>query len=264
MCALSAGEVLLAFGAAGLFALTLHTEQLAAFEPTVIQYDVYRVAFDAHTDTLLLLVLPPPPANSNLSNNTDFSMLWLVSLRRNGSEWLEVHRLNTNLSDYNVKVAACDSRVLLGKSGGDTLNVFEVSVAHSLRALASVTMQNEFNTFACTNRDGDTLVALSHETWVSVQPLASLPQSHVPLASVDFTDSDGLLFRGDLMLVADWNSDTDTHAIVSLRASGNALKEWQVLLDAETSVWVWAWALAGDKLVLYDHVSGDLLIYKLE
>ena len=70
------------------------------------------------------------------------------------------------------------------------------------RAVASVHMQNVFNTFACTNRVGDTLVALSHASLVSVQPLASLSQSHDILASVDFTNPDGLLFRGDLMLVA--------------------------------------------------------------
>lgn len=93
-CALSVDEVLLTCGAAGLSALTLNTKQLAVYEPTVIHYDVYRVPFDARTDTLLLLVLPLPPANSDWSNNTDYNMLWLVSLRCNGSEWLEVHRLN--------------------------------------------------------------------------------------------------------------------------------------------------------------------------
>ena len=86
LCALSAEELLLAFGDTGLSALSLFTGQLAARDPTALQ-NVWRVAFDAHTDTLLLLVRPPK-AN-----------YWqLVSLRRNASEWLEVQRLSISLS----------------------------------------------------------------------------------------------------------------------------------------------------------------------
>ena len=83
VCALSADEVLLACGAAGLRAVSLRTAQLAAHEPTAIRY-MQRVAFDAHTDTLVLFVKAP----------TD-EYCQLVSLRRNASEWLEVERPST-------------------------------------------------------------------------------------------------------------------------------------------------------------------------
>ena len=56
LCADSAEELLLACGAAGLRALSLHTGQLAAREPTALRDDVRKVPFDAHTVTLLLLL----------------------------------------------------------------------------------------------------------------------------------------------------------------------------------------------------------------
>ena len=245
MCALSADEILLACGRAGLRAVSLHTAQLAAYEPTALQ-NVYRVAFDTHTDTLLLFVR---------ASTGDYYQL--VSLRRNASEWLEVQRLDTrihHLSFYIFNFAVCDSRVLLGDGGRNMLHVFAVSAEHTLRDTGSVTLQSEIYRVACIRRDGDTLVAFSNDTSVSLLRLTSLPLRLVPLASFDLTDPRLLLFREDLLLVADWNK-----AIVSFRASDNALTERRVLLDAQAGVNVHAWALAGDRLVLWD--LWDLLVY---
>ena len=54
LCALSGDEVLFSVENAAPRALLLHTPQLAASDPVVIR-NVYRVAFDVRTDTLLLL-----------------------------------------------------------------------------------------------------------------------------------------------------------------------------------------------------------------
>ena len=51
-----------------------------------------------------------------------------------------------------------------------------------------------------------------------------------------------LVFRGDLSLVADWNSTTKSYAIVSLRASGGALSEKKVLLAAAAEPLVYMYA----------------------
>ena len=53
MYALSSEEMLLACGRAGLRVVSMHTEQSFALQPTAIQ-NVCGVAFDAHTDTLLV------------------------------------------------------------------------------------------------------------------------------------------------------------------------------------------------------------------
>ena len=254
MCALSADEVLLSCGAAGLRSVSPHTAQLAAHEPSAIRY-VWRVVFDAHTDTLLLAVSAPTG-----------NYYQLVSLRRNASEWLEVQRLSTRIhyNLYNIfNFVVCDSRVLLGDVGGNTLNVLDVSAEHTLRDVGNVTLQSGAYGVACTRRDGATFVALSHFISVSLLlQLTSLPLRLVPLASVNLTAAHELLFLEDLLLVQlvkdDLNRATrSSHAIVSLRASDYALTEPRVLLNFPIDVW----ALAGDRLVLWDYNSQDLLVY---
>ena len=261
MYALSADEVLLACGAAGVPAVSLRTAQLAAHES--IRADAWGVAFDSHTDTLILLVTAPTGAYYQL-----------VSLRRNASEWLEVQRLDTR-SRHSFKFAVCDSRVLLGGDGDTldmsrmllggyerhTLYVFDVSVAHTLRDAGSVTLPSRFNNVACTRRNGVTLVAFSHYSSVSLLQLTSLPLRLVPLASVNLTSPGRLLFREELLLVEDLNIATVTHDIVSFRVTDNALTDLRVLYDAQANVRAYAWTLAGDRLVLWDLLSWDLLVY---
>ena len=225
MCALRRRSIiLLACGGAGLRAVSLQTEQLAAHEPNAIR-EVYGVAFDAHIVTLLLLVVAPTGGYDQL-----------VSLRRNASEWLEVHGY------------------------GRTLYVFDVSAERTLLDAGSVTLQSQFyGVAACTRREGITVFAFSHGISVSLLRLTSLPLRLVPLASVSLADPHRLLFREDLLLVADWNRATGTDAIVSFRASDNGLTERRVLLDA--GVDVYAWALASDRLVLWNWKSEELLVY---
>ena len=250
MCALSADEVLLECDNAGLRTVSLHTAQLAAQEPTAIPH-VLQVAFDAHTDTLLLLVRAPTGGYSQL-----------VSLRRNAREWLEVQRLDTRIRHDKLysNLAVCDSRVLLG-GGHLTLYVFDVSADHTLRDAGSVTLQLGWSNVACTRRDGVTLVAIQNSTSVLLLRLTSLPLHLVPLASVSLSYPIRFLFREDLLLVVDLNFVTLTEEIVSFRASDNALTERRVLLDAQARVIVYAWALAGDRLVLWDNNSKDLRVY---
>ena len=265
LCALSADELLLACGVGGLRALSLHTGQLVANDLQRID----RVAFDAHTDTLLLL------GESKDAHNS----VQLVSLRRNAGEWLvmngfkfinilsqPINQINQYISSFDM--AVCDSRVLVlegyDKSQGDynqKLFVFDVNAAHTLNYTVSVQLQAMYyDRLACTRRDGDTLVAFSHESSVSLHRLASLQLEQI--ATSDELKPHLLLFRGDLLLVADWNPAINKHAIVSFRATGNALTERRVLLDAQHSVYVDAWALAGDRLFLWN--DGDLHVYDLE
>ena len=254
MCALSADKVLLACGAAGLRAVSLHNAQLVAHESSAIRDNVWGVAFDAHTDTLLLLVL-----------DWAGDYYQLVSLRRNASEWREVQRLGTRIrhhSFYIFNIAVCDSRVMLGGGGRNRLYVFAVSAEHTLRDAGNVTLQSVAYGVACTRRDGVTLVAFSnYDTSVSFLRLTLLPLRLVPLASVSLTTPKWLLFREDLLLVADWNRATRTNDIVLFRASDNELTERRVLHDAQAGVSVHAWALAGDRLVFWNGDLEELRVY---
>ena len=113
---------------------------------------------------------------------------------------------------------------------------------------------------ACTRRDGDTLVAFAHGPSVSLQRLKSL--GHKPFANVSTTNWSHLLFRrNQLLLTSEWNSVKKTDIIMSLRVSDHALIDQRVLLDAESRVLVRAWTHAGDRLVLWDGNSKDLIVY---
>ena len=161
----------------------------------------------------------------------------------------------------------CDMHVLLIQNG--ELYVFDVNAAHNLNYAGSVHLQIWSCCLACTRRENDTLVAFAHDSSVSLQRLASIPLRLKPLARLtSLTAPWRLLFREELLLVADMDWTTNTHAIVSVRTTGNALTELRVLLDAQKSVYVFDLTLAGDRLVLaeknletFEYKAGNLFVY---
>ena len=187
------------------------------------------MAFDAHTDTLLLVV-------SSTANGYQ-----LVSLRRNASEWLEVQRLDTSilitrLWSHGCVRLACAARK---QRREHVVRVRRECRTHSARRGQCDSARLQIYGLACTRRDNDTLVAFSHcyHRCLCIGSRHSHCVSSRSRASHDLTDPRRLLFRGELLLVADWKTRyyTETHAIVSFRATGNALTERRVLLDAPLS-----------------------------
>ena len=134
-------------------------------------------------------------------------------------------------------MVACNSHVLLTE-GENTLYVFDVSAGHNLRDAGSLPQQTAIKALACACSDDETLVAFAKADSVSLHRLTSGPLRLEPLAtSVNLKYPDRLLFCGELLLVADRNrATTGSHAIVSFRATGNALTERRVLLDDQDSV----------------------------
>ena len=173
-----------------------------------------------------------------------------------------------NVKDLNVPIiAVCNSHVLVvDYLQGDRLYVYNVSAEHTVRDVGFVPLgQQNWTGLACTRIGKDTYVALSHyETslvtlhrlvWSSVKP--HLDQ----FANYTLHNPFWLLFLDDLLLVSSFNSTTKSDAIVSIPASDGALSEKRVLLTAKDHIAVHGWAVAGDRLVLWDLNSGDLLIY---
>ena len=108
MCALSDDEIMFAVDNAAPHVLSLHTAQwrpLASRDPVDIR-NVYKVAFDAHTDTLLFL----------MKDANEYKLVTLCRNTSNASEWLQVESISTNISVISIAppvIAMCDSRVLL-------------------------------------------------------------------------------------------------------------------------------------------------------
>lgn len=258
----SDSEVVVANGAAGLRELVLHNGRAHFSEsaPAAIK-NVYGWAFD---ESLLLVVWP--------TNKTwPFNEYWeLVSMRRKGNIWVEAQRVRTDKKITNpaytsyipVSIAVCGSRVLFGRFGDYTINVYEVNVNYRiLWSIGTLYLNNSFKFFACTRRGNDTLVAFSHDKSVSLQRFDSLALRLEPLANVELSSPAFLLFRGEKLLVWDRNWSTGIHCIVSLRVSGSGLTEKHVLLD---NVEVSAWTLTSmhDKLIIWNKNSALMRVYR--
>ena len=166
-------------------------------------------------------------------------------------------------------MAACGSRVLLAERGigVNTLYVLDVSAEHTVRHTGNVLLHIAINGLACTRRENDTLVALSNRTSVSLQRLPSESDTLrlEPVdTSVGINAPHHLIFCGELLLVADWKTSNERHAIFSLRATNDGLTQWQVLFDAHNSVDFSDWAIADNRLVLFDRDCGCLRVYFFE
>ena len=210
-----------------------------------------RVALHARTSTLLLLVVP-----SHTDDNLHGKLVSMRRKTRNENHWVKRQSFDIRLlgpGGFYSYVAVCASHVLIfgvlhevDEPGTQEymLYVFEVSAKGTLRDAGSVKTRRHIKGLACTRRGNDTLVAIAHGSSVSLQRLVSLRLEQI--ASVNLIDPYWLIFRGELLLVADMDVNIEKHAIISFRAMGNGLTEQQVLLEARSSVCVREWSLAGD------------------
>ena len=164
-------------------------------------------------------------------------------------------------------IAVCNSHMLVVRYfQGDQLYVYNVSAEHSVRYEGNVFLkQQNWTGLACKSIGDDTYVALSlyYSSLVTLHRLVWPSLTLDPIAKITFNKPMWLLFLKDMLLLSSWNSTTKSDAIVSIRASGGARSEKRVLLTAaaEPRIDVAAWALAGDRLVLSDDKTRDLLIY---
>lgn len=252
MCALSGEVLLVSRNKKGLRTLSLQSGVVSPRAPFEMRR-VTGMALDTRTDTLLLVQRPTRP---------EVKFWWLASIRR--VDWYVVELLSTEFElSINIQdIVVCESRVLLGTQNYSYLRAFDVSAEHKLRPVGDVVVNTKFRHFACTHVDADTLVAFSHQTSVSLQRLVGLQLE--PLAEIAFSQLSRLLFRGQLLLGIGWNKDRKDN-IVSFLVTGTRLNlQPQMLLDFNASVKVGHWCIAGDRLVVQDGASNDLLVYDFD
>ena len=276
LCALNEDVVLLASSQNGLDTISLSSQLRSRLDHSGPE-QVSQVAFDESTETLLLVA---KARNSMLEMANQIS---LVSLRREANKWVKVdafHIATYSLGDLQLVV--CNSRVLLGHSGEEKLQAFNVTAEQSLRPFGTVLLHNRFRHFACTRITSfvpvstatpagqiqtdiyniDTIIALSREKSVSLHRLVGIKLE--PLAVIGLSDPQWLLFREDLLLVAERNIDSDTHTILSFIATGRQLTPHRQFLDSSSNVDLAVWCLVGDRLVVRNSKSKGLLIYDFQ
>ena len=252
LCGLSDDVLLVACGSDGLRALRLSSAQLCARDPSALKH-VLNAALDAASGILLLAFVA----------HTD-DVVWLVSLQCVADEWREVQRVQTQCTFSYMWLGlsfAGDSRVLCGQWHEDRLYAFDVSAERHLRPVSDVVLDDKLWRFACTRLGGDSLVAIADagHTCVSVQRLVGAGDSLrlEPLARTALEGAFNVLFRGDQLLVA-----TISKSVVSFGVSGGGLRSRRELLGAGAGFRAHCWCLAGDRLVVAEFGSEDLVLYE--
>ena len=261
LCALADDVLLAACGFYGQRALRLSSAQLSARHPSALKH-VYSVALDAASGTLLLAFVGKAAA---ASGTLAADVVWLVSLQCVADEWREVQRVQTECTFTRQWVGlsfAGDSRVLCGQCLDDRLYAFDESAERRLRPLGAVVLDDKLCTFACTRLDGDSLVAIAvaGRTCVSLKRLVGAGNALrlEPLARTALAGAQNVLFRGDQLLVA-----TTSQSVMSFSVSGGGLRGPRELLGAGAGALVYCWCLAGDRLVVADSNSWNLVLYEL-
>ena len=255
LCALADDVLLAACGWNGLRALRLSSAQLCARDPSALTIEfVCNAALDAASGTLLL-------ACENVA--TLRGDVWLVSLQCVADEWREVQRVQTECTFTQKWVGlsfAGDSQVLYGQCKEDRLYAFYLSAERRLRPVGAVVLDDQLCRFACTRLGGDSLVAIAdaRHTCVSVHRLVGAGDALrlEPLARTALAGAENVLFRGNQLLV------TGSKSVVSFGVSGGGLRGPRELLGAGADVQVYCWCLAGDRLVVVEWDSCDLVLYE--
>ena len=208
--------------------------------------------FDTRSDTLLIVEIA--------SKEVGYNML---SLRRDNDKWVQISSIPTGIQTVVTALGVCGSLVLLGTMLSNRIDAFDLSSDHTLRRFGMIFHKDLIFNFDCTRIDKYNYVALSHFESVSVHRFRVDLQLE-PFARIDLMNGWELLFWGDKLLVAATNEGTDAHSIISYRLSVSGFSEQRLLFDSNAGIHVFKWCLSGDRLVVWDNKSNELLIYACE
>ena len=164
---------------------------------------------------------------------------WLVALSRNGSEWRQTHRVQTD-GEGNISCVLSDSRVLIG-NGGDILNspymeLFRVESGPRIGRLHRIHVPEEYRWFSATCTR-DTFVAMSYTNSDKSVRLHLLRGDLLEeLARIQLKHPTQLLWLADRLLVADFDKEKKAHAVIELEVSDTRLERRRELIDTSENI----------------------------
>ena len=118
---------------------------------------------------------------------------------------------------------------------------------------------DEYNSFSATC-GSDTLVAMSYED-KSVRVHRLRGDRLEELARIRLKWPDFLLWLSDRLLVADYDSDKQSHAVIELEVSDTRLERRRELIATSKNILVSRWCAVNDELAIFDKKSKDILHY---
>ena len=189
---------------------------------------------------------------------------WLVALSRNGSEWSDVQRVQTEGIGHTICVLS-DSRVFIGKWSSTYLELFRVVRTwfgdNSITRLHRILVPEEFRWFSATC-SSDTLVAMSYPKQDNSVRVHRLRGDRLEeLARIQLTEPWTLLWLADRLLVADFDENMKSHAVIELEVSDTRLERRRELIATSENIRVNRLCAVNDGLAIFDYNTKDILHY---
>ena len=182
---------------------------------------------------------------------------WLVALSRNGSEWREVQRVQTDGRGF-ISCALSDSRVLIGEWISTYMELFRVESGPRIARVHRIHVPEEYYYFSATC-GSDTLVAMSYfDRSVRVHRLRG--DRLEELARIRLKSPQDLLWLADRLLVADYDSEK-SDAVIELEVSDTRLQRRRELIATSENIRVQRFCAVNDGVAIFDANSKDILHY---
>ena len=211
---------------------------------------IYSVCHMSDSDTLLVCSAEKGP---------DKYAKWLVALSRNGSEWREAQRVQTD-GEGQISCALSDSRVLIGENNSRYMELFRVESGPRIARVHRVHVPEEFFWFSATC-GSDTLVAMCYPTRDKSVRVHRLRGDRLEeLARIQLKKPTHLMSLADRLLVAD-KEIIISHAFIELEVSDTRLERRGELIATSENINVYRLCAVNDGVAIFDLNSRDILHY---
>ena len=220
--------------------------------------DVYRAPHD--TDPHIWSVCHMSDSDTLLVCSEERGVRWLVALSRNGIKWREAQRVQTDERGH-ISCALSDSRVLIGEWNSKRMELFHVESGPSIARVHLIDVPVEYSYFSATC-DSDTLVAMTYRSPDnSVRVHRLLDDRLEEIARIELKEPSSLFWLADRLLVADYDRENESHAILELKVSDMRLGRYLQLIATSEKIDVRSLCAVNDELVIFNYNTRDILQY---
>ena len=229
---------------------------------------IHSVCHMSDSDTLLV-------CSGELGPDRNYAN-WLVALSRNGSEWREAQRVQTD-GMGQISCALSDSRVLIGdweSTMYEYMELFRVESGPRIARVHRIHMPEECYTFSATC-GSDTLVAMTFSKYPDTvggsfgksvyRNTVRVHRLHgdrlEELARIQLKWPHRLLWLADRLLVADFDREKQSHAVIELEVIDMRLERCRELIATSEKIDVHRFCEVNDGLAILNWNSRDILHY---
>ena len=228
-------------------------------------FDVYRAPHDktslvrsvchmSESDTLLVCSIEDVPDQKEAN--------WQVAMSRNGSEWREAQRVQTD----GIGVMCCalnDSQALIGEYSSTYMEMIRVESGPRIVRVHRIHVPEAYCWFAARCGSGtDIFVAMSY--WDESVRVHRLRGNRLKeLARIQLKGPSYLLWLADRLLVAEWDEYKKSVVVIELEVINKQLERRRQLISTSEHVNVRSWCAVDEGIAIFDRDSEDILHYNL-